>query len=194
MKKRSILYAMLNLTISWDLFIVVFFAIVMSYSFIIGKHQSIKIIIASYIGIITVQGIGNVWKRLLGDASTTLSAVGIPFDISMVAIAKIFLFALCIILFVIRSGINIEYEKESGTIMTIVLTGLFGFSTAGLMISSILTYASGSGILDPTLVAQSVIAPIVKHSTLMQVMIFNQDLWYTLPAFLIIATGFVQNE
>lgn len=185
---------MLNLTISWDLFIVVFFAIVMSYSFIIGKHESIKIIIASYIGIITVQGIGNVWKRLLGDASTTLNAVGIPFDISMIAIAKIFLFALCIIIFVIRSGISIEYEKESGTIMTIVLTGLFGFSTAGLMISSILTYASGSGILDPTLVAHSVIAPIIKHSTLMQVMIFNQDLWYTLPAFLIIATGFVQNE
>jgi hypothetical protein len=184
----------LNLTISWDLFIVVFFAIVMSYSFIIGKHQSIKIIIASYIGIITTQGIGNVWTRVLGNASSSLASVGIPFDISMIAIAKIFLFALCIILFVIRSGISIEYEKENGTVMTIVLTGLFGFSTAGLVLSTLLTYVAGSGILDATLIAHSVIAPIVKNSPLMQVMIFNQDLWFTLPAFLIIATGFVQNE
>jgi hypothetical protein len=183
-----------SLTLSWDLFIVVFFAIVMSYSFIIGKHQSIKVIIASYIAIIATQGIGNVLMRLLGNSAETLVSMGIPADPTMIALGKIFFFAVCVIIFVIRSGIDVSYSKEAGTVLNIVYTGLFGFSTAGLVVSTILTYAAGSGILDASLVAHGSVLQLVQGSTLMQLMILNQDIWYTLPAFLIIATGFVHND
>lgn len=181
------------LTLSWDLFIVVFFAIVMSYSFIIGKHQSMKIIIASYIAIIATQGIGNVAARLLAASGGTLESMGIPVDPTMIALGKIFFFAVCVIIFVIRSGIEVSYEKDAGTILNIVYTGLFGFSTAGLVVSTILTYSSGAGILDNAIAAGS-IAPLAAGSTLMQLMILNQDIWYTLPAFLIIAMGFLHND
>lgn len=183
---------MLSLTLSWDLFIVVFFAIVMSYSYIIGKQQSMKVIIASYIAIIATQGIGNVLSRLMG-GTDALASVGLPTDLALVALAKIFLFALCVIIFVIRSGIDVQYSHESGTIMNIISTGLFGFATAGLIVSTILTYAAGSGILDSAMAGLSTIAPLAQTSTLMQLMILNQDIWYTLPAFLIIAMGFLQN-
>lgn len=185
---------MFNLTLSWDLFIVVFFAIVMSYSFIIGKHQSVRVIIASYIGIIATQGIGNVFTRILGDSQEMLMSVGIPMDMSLIALGKIFVFAICVIIFVTRSGIDVTYENDAGRILSIVYTGLFGFATAGLIVSTILTYAVGSGILDATIIAQSAIAEITKGSFLMQLMILNQDIWYTLPAFLIVATGFVHND
>lgn len=185
---------MLQLSLSWDLFIVVFFAIVMSYSFIIGKHQAMKIIIASYIAIIATQGLGNVALRLVGNSETAFTNIGIPIDITMIALGKIFLFAVCIIIFVIRSGIEVSYEKEAGSILNMVYTGLFGFSTAGLIVSTILTYAAGSGILDGAIAAQGVIGPLAQDSTLMQLMILNQDIWYTLPAFLIIAMGFLHND
>lgn len=188
------LHPMLQLSLSWDLFIVVFFAIVMSYSFIIGKHQSMKIIIASYIAIIATQGIGNVAARLAASSGSTLSSMGIPVDVTMIALGKIFIFAVCVIVFVIRSGIEVSYEKDAGTVLNIVYTGLFGFSTAGLVVSTILTYASGSGILDSAIAAQGAIAPLAANSTLMQLMILNQDIWYTLPAFLIIAMGFIHND
>ena len=184
----------MQLSLSWDLFIVVFFAIVMSYSFIIGKQKSMKIIIASYISIIAVQGIGNVLSRALLNSGMTMESIGIPVDVTMIALAKIFLFALCVIVFVLRSGIDVSYDKDAGSILSMVYTGLFGFSTAGLIVSTILTYASGSGILDSTLVAQGTMAPLAAGSTLMQLMILNQDLWYTLPAFLIIALGFLHND
>lgn len=185
---------MLQLSLSWDLFIVVFFAIVMSYSFIIGKHQSMKIIIASYIAIIATQGIGNVAARLGTGSESALASVGMPIDMTMVALGKIFIFAVCVIIFVIRSGIEVSYEKDAGTVLNIVYTGLFGFSTAGLTVSTILTYASGTGILDGAIAAQGTIAPLAANSTLMQLMILNQDIWYTLPAFLIIAMGFIHND
>ncbi len=184
----------MQLSLSWDLFIVVFFAIVMSYSFIIGKHQSMKIIIASYIAIIATQGIGNVAARLAASSGGTLASMGIPVDVTMIALGKIFIFAVCVIVFVIRSGIEVSYEKDAGNILNIVYTGLFGFSTAGLVVSTILTYASGSGILDSAMAAQGAIAPLAANSTLMQLMILNQDIWYTLPAFLIIAMGFIHND
>jgi hypothetical protein len=36
----------MNLTLSWDLFIIVFFALVVTYSFIIGRKESMKIIVS----------------------------------------------------------------------------------------------------------------------------------------------------
>ncbi len=184
----------MNVSLSWDLFIVVFFAIVMSYSFIIGKQKSMKIIIASYISIIAVQGIGNVLSRALLNSGMTMESMGIPVDVTMIALGKIFLFAICVIVFVLRSGIDVSYDKDAGSVLSIIYTGLFGFSTAGLIVSTILTYASGSGILDSTLAAQSTMAPLAAGSTLIQLMILNQDLWYTLPAFVIIALGFLHND
>jgi hypothetical protein len=185
---------MTALTLSWDLFIVVFFAIVMSYSFIIGKQQAMKVIVASYIAIIATQGIGNVLWRLMGDSGAMLADIGVPLDMTMVSLAKIFLFAVCVIIFVIRSGIEVKYKKDTGTVLNIVYTALFGFSTAGLIVSTILTYAAGGGILDATVIASGGIAAAAAGSTLMQLMILNQDIWFTLPAFLLIAAGLVHND
>jgi len=166
----------------------------MSYSFIVGRHESMKIIIASYIGIIATQGIGSVAARLSAQSGATFASMGIPMDMTMIALGKMFLFALCVIIFVIRSGIEVSYEKDAGTVLNIVYTGLFGFSTAGLIVSTILMYASGTGILSSVLIADGALGPLVATSTLMQLMIINQDIWYTLPAFLIIAMGFIHND
>lgn len=183
-----------QISLSWDLFIVIFFAVTMSYGFIVGRHESMKIIIASYIGIIATQGIGSVAARLSVHSGATFASMGIPMDMTMIALGKMFLFALCVIIFVIRSGIEVSYEKDAGTVLNIVYTGLFGFSTAGLIVSTILMYASGTGILSSVLIADGALGPLVATSTLMQLMIHNQDIWYTLPAFLIIAMGFIHND
>ncbi len=185
---------MLPLTLSWDLCIVVFFAVVMSYGFLIGKDQSMKVIIASYIAIIATQGIGNVLLRLIGTGDAVFRMVGIPFDITLVSLAKIFIFAVCIIIFVTRSGIDLTHSKDTGTILSILYTALFGFSTAGLLVSTIITYAGGGGILDTAIAGSNILAPLVADSALMQLMILNQDIWFTLPAFLIIAVGLIHQE
>jgi hypothetical protein len=185
---------MVDLTLSWDLFIVVFFAIVMSYSFIIGQHQSMKIIIATYIAIIATLGIGNVLARFIGDSQAVFTSFGLPFDITLVSLAKIFLFAICILIFVIRSGIELSVDKDAGMVFRVIYTGLFGFSTAGLMVSTVLTYVSGGNILDTSILTNSTIISMAQGSTLMQLMILNQDIWFTLPAFLIIVTGLMHND
>jgi lipoprotein signal peptidase len=53
----------MEINLSWDLFVVVFFTVIIAYSFIIGRNQTLKIIIASYIAILTSDGIGNLIER-----------------------------------------------------------------------------------------------------------------------------------
>ena len=166
----------------------------MSYSFIIGKDESIKVIIATYIAIIATQGVGNVLTRLIGDGHTLLQMMGIPIDTTLIALAKIFVFALCIIIFVTRSCIDVVHNRDTGTILSIVYTGLFGFSTGGLIVSTVLTYIGGNGILDSSIVSSAILSPMIAASTLMQLMVLNQDIWFTLPAFLIIAVGLVHQD
>ncbi len=184
----------MSLTLSWDLFVVVFFAIITSYSFIIGKNQSMKVIIATYISIIATQGIGNVIVRLTGESTALMQVMGVAFNFTVLSVVKIFLFALFIILFAIRSGIDVSYTKEASTGINVIFTALFGFATAGLIVSTILTYATTNGIIDAGPAATSALQPMLQGSMLMQLMIVNQDIWFTLPAFLIIAAGFAHRD
>ncbi len=183
-----------TITLSWDLFIIVFFAIVICYSFIIGKTQSVKVIIAAYVAIIATQGIGNVLYRLAGESQTAMQFLGIDVQFSILSAAKIVLFAFFVILLAVRSGIGITFNRDDNSIVQMIFTGLFGFATAGLIVSTILTYATGKGILDMSLAISPGMLPFVQSSKLLLLMMLNQDIWFTLPALLIILASFLQNN
>jgi hypothetical protein len=147
----------MNVTLTWDLFIIVFFAMVMAYSYIIGRHQAAKIIFASYIAIIAVQGLGN-------------------------------------ILMALRSGMTVNYTKRDYGPVNVVMTGVFGFLTAGLLISTLVTYLTESLLLNVTLAEAVLVSPIIQQSSLMQSMIIYQDLWFSMPAIAILVAGLFSSE
>ncbi len=178
------------LTLTWDLFIVVFFAVVMSYSFLIGKDQTMKLIVGVYVAVIATLGIGDLLVRLIGNGEMVFQTVGIPFDITLISLSKIFVFAVCIIIFAARSGIELTHGKDTGTILTILYTALFGFSLSGLIVSTVLAYAGGNSILSGA-TTSNILTPLIASSPLLQLLTVNQDLWFTLPAFLIIAVGLI---
>lgn len=184
----------MSLSLSWDLFIVVFFAVVMSYCFLIGKDRTMKLIVAAYIAVITTLGIGNILLRLIGDGDAVFRSVGIPLDITLISLAKIFVFAICMIIFVTKSGIELTHTKDTGTLLSILTTALFGFSLSGLIVSTILSYAGGGSINGSTVMISGVLTPLIENSMLLQLLTVNQDIWYTLPAFLIVATGLAQSD
>lgn len=181
----------MDFIVTWDVVIIVFFAIVMSYSFIIGKDQSVKVMIATYISIIATQGIGNIISRYQGEIASAFSMLSITFGPTLLAYAKIIFFAFFIILLAIRSGIHVVYAKDSSSMISGLYTAIFGFGTAGLTISTVLTFMRGGGILDAT-------TPLLKQtmalSPLMESMTTYQDVWFALPALLIIGAGFINNE
>ena len=186
----------MNLTLSWDLFIVIFFALVISYSFIIGKKESVKIIVSSYIAIVAVQGIGNFGQRMLGftETQSMLSSVGIPLDLSIISIVKLTLFITIVVFLTIRAGLHVQYAKDGSIAMSIGMTVLCGFATAGLLLATLLTFIAGAPLLDMHITATPGLEAILKQSELMSLMIQNLDLWFTLPAAVLIAAGVLSNQ
>lgn len=183
----------MDLTLTWDLFVIVFFAVVITYSFIIGKHESVKIIIASYIAIVAVQGIGNLLSRIATD-DPMFSMLGITVDITLLSTTKLVLFVAAVVFLAVRGGFEIEFKREPGSSIDLVITAIFGFATAGLLLSTLLTYVADVPILSKTIAETSTIASIMQGSNLMATMIAYQDLWFAGPALLVLATGFIGRE
>lgn len=184
----------MDLTLSWDLFVIVFFALVCAYSFIIGKHQSIKIIVATYIAIVSGQGVGNALEALTQGSRPLLASFGMSLNITILGGTKLAIFVAIIILLAVKGGLEIRYTNEANRGANVALTGMFGFATAGLLLSTLLTFIANAPLLDSSLHQTATLSPIVQESVLMQIMITYQDLWFSLPAVLLIGVGLISNE
>jgi hypothetical protein len=184
----------MNVSLSWDLFVGVFFALVVTYTFILGRSEAIKMIIATYIGIIAVQGITSALGRLNDQLGSISAYVGLGDESWILTLLKVVLFVAIVIFFTIRAGIEVKYHKEPSQLVGIILTFLFGLSTAGLMLITLMTYAAGVPLLEMKLSSVSALQPIIQQSEVLQTLIGNQDLLFTLPAVLLAAVGFSQNQ
>lgn len=179
------------ITLSWDLIVIVFFATVVAYSFIVGKDESVKIIIATYIATVAVQAIGNLFSVLSTQSSSTMNLLGFGLNADVISIFKLILFVAMIIFLAIRGGFEMDYAKEIGGVWDPVVTAAFGFATAGLLLISLLTYIAARPILDSALATAPLLQPLLTGSTLVQYMVLYQNLWFCLPALLLLVVGFV---
>jgi len=59
----------MNIDLSWDLLIIVVFAFVIGYSFIVGINRTLKIIIGVYLASLAADSIGNLANHYLLSAS-----------------------------------------------------------------------------------------------------------------------------
>ena len=74
------------------------------------------------------------------------------------------------------------------------MTGLFGFVTAGLMLSTLMTFVADAPLLDKNIASSPFVASIIGQSRLMELMVLYQDLWFSLPAIILLVIGFMGGE
>jgi len=187
----------MDLTLSWDLFISFFFAVITAYSFIIGRHETLKILVAVYIAILVTQGLGNVLIRFSGESEPVyriMMVMGVTLNVSSLSLAKLGIFMVTIIGIALKGGFKVEYSHNHSSITALVATGAFGFSTAGLIVMALITFVSGSPLMDPALGAKEILVPLMQSSNLVQVMVLNQDLWFSLPALLLVGFGLIREK
>ncbi|TSC79386.1 MAG: Uncharacterized protein G01um101425_666 [Candidatus Peregrinibacteria bacterium Gr01-1014_25] len=183
----------LNVSLTWDLLIMVFVAIITAYSFIVGRRESLKIILATYVAAVAVQGISAFLAWLLSGSTHMLTLLGIPPTLPVFAVVKLLLFVACIIAIVVRGGLSIDDEGVEGLVAT-ALTAASGLVTAGLLLVTLLTYIAGAPLLDPHLAQSPALQQLLEQSSLASVIVQQQALLYTLPAILLITSGFLRKE
>lgn len=167
-----------NIRLSWDLFVLVFFGVVIAYSFIIGRNQTLKVIISTYIAILTADGIGNLIEIYLLPSAPSLQ--GEIADQAMVLV-KIFTFVLVIVLLSIKGGFQVDMLPERSLGPRVLVNLSFGFLNAGLMVSAILVYLTGGSFVSGTLQA-GFETNLYKESQFIQTIVDNYNVWFALPA------------
>lgn len=180
-----------NLRLSWDLFILVFFAVVIAYSFIIGKNQTLKVIISTYMAILSADGAGNLVKTYLLPAAPSLQ--GEMGDQALVLI-KVFIFVLVIVIMAIKGGFLVTIPPERSVVTRILSNLTFGFLNAGLMVSTILIYLTGGSFVTGSVQSQ-LYSSIYQESQFVQTLVDNYNVWFALPALaLVLVSLFTRAE
>ena len=184
----------MQVNLTWDLIVIVFFALILAYSFIVGKNESVKIIIASYIAIVAVQAVGNLLTLVLGQSQSIANFLGIGLNGNILSTVKLILFVATIIFLAVKGGFEMEYAKDIQGVWNTALTAAFGFATAGLLLTALLTYIAAKPILDDTLRTAPLLAPLLAQSRLVAIMIEYQNVWFCLPAILLLVVGFLHTK
>lgn len=183
----------MNIELSWDLFIIVIFALVIAYSFIIGKNRTVKVLIGTYIAILAADGIGNLASKYVFDvdfAQKVANFLEMPLGESATIIIKVVVFITAIVILAQRGGFNVDSKGDAHLMIDGILTLFFGFLTAALAVSTILVFVGGSSFAFGAGPVSTNIE-LYKSSTLVKIMVENHNLWFSLPAIsLVIASCF----
>lgn len=174
---------------------IVFFAVIIAYSFIIGRDQTLKIIIASYIAILTADGIGNLIERYFIGEKAIIPTLNIPSTPGGLVIMKIFIFVITIVLVATRGRFTINVDHSTSSVMNIILNLTYGVLSAGLITSTILIYTSGSSLVQETsVVMNAAVLSMYRNSIMVQTMINNYNVWFSLPAITFVVSSFLGEE
>jgi len=184
----------MEINLSWDLFVIVFFAVIIAYSFIIGRNQTLKIIISTYIAILTADGIGNLIKHYLLGKEEVSSMIAASPEAGLVVI-KIAIFVATIVLITTRGRFRIDMDKSGGSMMNLILNLTYGILSAGLITSTILIYTSGASLVqDSGPLINDAILVMYRESVMVQTMINNYNIWFSLPAITFVISSFLGEE
>ncbi len=183
----------MDIKLSWDLFVIVFLAIIMAYSFIVGRKQTIKIIIATYVSFLASDALALFLDKTVG---FKIPAKVFGFDPIMGAIvAKILIFITLIIIFSRHHAFDIGVDDGVSDPAYLLSTAFIGFLSSILMVSCMLYYISGDFLTALTSAKQlGILAEIEMQSELVQKILTYFHVWIFLPALSLVTLTFMQRK
>lgn len=155
---------------TWDLFIILFFAVFVIYGMLLGRNKILGILVNIFVALTVVTVIGEP----VHDFMSHFQLISANLSTSMFG-TKILLMVILVGLLTLKSEIA---GADSGSLSTIE-TGIYGFFTAGVLLSSALSFMS-----YPELVG--------LNSTLASTVVSYYPLWIVTPILFIIGSAFVK--
>jgi hypothetical protein len=192
------LFAILGLIKSnsgWDILIIALTVLIISYGSFVGSSKIIKIIVATYVAILASDGIGGLVSRFFINENLLMNYANLPDNQNKLIFIKLFIFIFTIVLISQRGNFEIKIKKSESLIMSSILNLTYGLLSVGLIISTILIYASGASITQATGVTmnESVLA-IYRESQFVRLMINNYNAWFSLPAIAFIFSSLFRDK
>lgn len=184
----------MNVQLSWDLFIIVFFGIVVAYSLIIGRNNNLKVILATYVAALFADAAGNLFGKTLALSDNFMKMMklfAIDSADDATVMTKIIVFMAIIVLLSVRGSYEVDVNSEGPAGTKLVINMLFGFLNACLIVSIALIFVSGTSfIVGDALAPSSAFQDIYNNSNIARLLIDQYSIWFLLPALAFIGISF----
>lgn len=186
----------MEITLSWNLFIGGFFAIILAYSFIIGKNQTLKIIISTYLAAFAADGVGNLAITAFQKYSPLAKSLAPELQEKYFLVFKLMLLIGLVVFIVINGDFEVQVEPGSHILMVMTSNVVFGILSAGLLISTIMVFMSGGSFLNAIAgdLQSAQIAGLLQESRLARLMVYNYNLWFSVPALAFMIESILSNR
>lgn len=149
--------------------------------------------LSSYIAILTSDGIWNLLVKFSEDVSDTVWIDILTNNSSEIIITKIVLYLFSIVALWTKWTFNIEIPKSLWWVKKTLITLIFSFFSAALLISTILVFISWWSFLSESWInmANSSISNIYNTSYLAQLIVLNYNLIFVLPAIAFVSLSLI---
>ncbi len=176
----------MDLRLSWDLFIIVFFGIIVAYSIIIGRNNNLKVILATYVGALCADAIGNLFAgtlQLSDNFMKLLSLFYISTADEAVVLVKIISFLGLIVILSVRGSYQVEVGNSGPSPVRLAMNLMFGFLNATLIICIALIFISGNSFIVGNGAGVSpAFQDIYNQSNLAKILVDHYSIWFLFPA------------
>jgi len=189
----------MDITLSWDLFVIVFFIVILAYSLIIGRYNTLKVILGTYVSMIAADAGGALFAKYLSGSELfmkilKLAAVGTEQE-AMVFI-KVVIFVVLVILFAVRGAFEVDTSDDRSVIVRTILSVVYAVLSAGLVISAVLVFVSGVSLIggggDETTV--TALWDVYNQSQMIRTIVDHSSLWFSLPALAFLIHSFYSHK
>ena len=183
----------MDLKFSWDLFILVFFVIISSYSLIIGKNNTIKVLLGSYVALVAADAIGGLVSHYFMGTQMFVAVAReaqMPGDEEAVIFLKVLVFVLMVILFAVRGAFVVDTHRGN-SVASFMLHLVYSVLSAGLIISTILVLISGVSVIGGGGTVSEALTSLTDQSFLVKNMVYYHKVWFAAPALVFLLHSFV---
>ncbi len=179
----------MNISLSWDLFVIVFFVVIVAYSFIIGRDNTLKVILGTYVSIIAADAAGSLFATYFAGSALFLNILkfaSVSNEQEAVVLVKVTIFVVLVILFAVKGAFEVDTVDDRSAAIRMVLSVIYAVMSAGLIISAILVFVSGVPLISNNVgaitVANGGLWDIYTKSALIRNIVQHSHLWFSIPA------------
>ncbi len=184
----------MEIALTWNLVLLSVLTMLFAYNFLLGQNATIKLIISTYIAILTADGVAKILKDFLFDPAPGIQELAAGHENEIFTGIRLVLFLVAIVIFVTKGAFYVAVEKHEHWALQTLIHAIFAALSAILFLATILIYLSGNSFVEGMTLAAEV--QIHKDSLLAKILIDYYQFWFSLPAiaFLITSFGFRKAE
>ncbi len=177
----------MDIRLSWDLFVLVFFIIIVAYSFIIGKDNTLKVILGTYVSILAADAIGSLFGQYFSGSALfmkILESASVSTDSEAVVFIKVIAFVVMVIIFAVKGAFSVDTVNDKSGVVRLSLNAIYAVMSAGLVISAILVFVSGVSFIGggSSQTTRTALWEIYSQSEIIRGMLTHAYLWFSVPA------------